>query len=112
MGLRSSRNGITPTEPRSRGPKSGEEFLKQWFQRLRENHDYVLIDCPALSASHAAAVFGPQSDGLLLVVAAGKATRSQLRGAFAMLSLASVSVMGMALNKRRYPIPAAIYNLL
>jgi uncharacterized protein involved in exopolysaccharide biosynthesis len=92
--------------------KSGEDFLRQWFQRLREAHDYVLIDCPALSTSHAATVIGPQTDGVLLVVEAGKATRSQLRGGLAMLSLASVSVMGLALNKRRYPVPAAIYNLL
>ncbi len=99
-------------EARTVEPKSGEDFLQQWFQRLREAHDYVLIDCPALSISHAATVFGPKTDGVLLVVEAGKATRSQLSGGLAMLSLASVSIMGLALNKRRYPVPAAIYNLL
>lgn len=106
------RTSVLPAELRSRAAASGEDFLKQWLQRLRETHDYVLIDCPALSTSHAAAVFGPKSDGLLLVVAAGRATRIQLRGGLAMLSLASVSVLGLVLNKRRYPVPAAIYNLL
>jgi uncharacterized protein involved in exopolysaccharide biosynthesis len=100
------------TEAPGRSPKGGEEVVKQWFDRLRQNHDYVLVDCPALTVSQAGAVFGHQSDGLLLIVAAGKATRNQLRGALAMLSLSSVGVMGLALNKRRYPIPTAIYNLL
>jgi len=100
------------TEARSRSARGGESFLKQWFQKLRVTHDYVLIDCPALSVSHAATIFGPQSDGLLLVVGAGKATRTQLRGSLAMLSLSSVPVIGLALNKRRYPVPDAIYNLL
>jgi len=96
----------------TRTAHSGEKFLKQWFQRLRDTHDYVLIDCPPLSASRAATIFGPQSDGLLLVVGAGEATRMQLRGSLTMLSLASVRVLGLALNKRSYPIPDAIYNRL
>ncbi len=91
---------------------SGEEFLKQWFRQLRVRHDYVLIDCPALSESHAVTVLGPQSDGVVLVVGAGETTRIQLRGGLTMLQRASVPVIGMALNKRRYPVPEAIYNLL
>ncbi len=105
-------DSLTATEFRGRTAHSGEKFLKQWFQRLRDTHDYVLIDCPPLSASRAATIFGPQSDGLLLVVGAGEATRIQLRGSLAMLSLASVRVLGLALNKRSYPIPDAIYNRL
>ena len=104
------RDRVTATEFRSRTTHSGENFLKQWFQRLRDTHDYVLIDCPPLSASRAATIFGPQSDGLLLVVGAGEATRTQLRGSLAMLSQASVRVLGLALNKRCYPVPDAIYN--
>ena len=105
-------DSLTTTEFRGRTAHSGEKFLKQWFQRLRDSHDYVLIDCPPLSASRAATIFGPQSDGLLLVVGAGETTRVQLRGGLAMLSLASVRVIGLALNKRSYPIPDAIYNRL
>lgn len=103
---------LAPADVRGRSAESGETFLKQWFKKLRETHDYVLIDCPSLSASRAATIFGPQSDGLLLVVGAGKATRIQLRGSLAMLSLASVRVIGLALNKRTYPVPDAIYNVL
>ena len=102
---------LSPADVRSGRSKGGEDFLRQWVQRLRTAHDFVLIDCPALSTSHVAGVFGPLSDGMLLIVEAGKATRSQLRGGMAMLSVGSVSVMGLALNKRRYPVPAAIYNL-
>ena len=90
----------------------GEELLKHWFRQLRARHDYVLIDCPSLSASRAAAVLGPQSDGVVLVVGAGDATRIQLRGGLTMLSRASVPVIGLALNKRRYPVPDAIYSRL
>lgn len=95
-----------------RSASSGEKFIQQWFKGLREKHDYVLIDCPSLHASRAATILGPQSDGLLMVVGAGKATRSQVRGSLAMLTLASVKVIGLALNKRTYPVPDAVYNLL
>lgn len=95
-----------------RSASGGEKFIQQWFQGLREKHDYVLIDCPSLNESRAATILGPQSDGLLLVVGTGKATRSQVRGGLAMLTLASVKVVGLALNKRTYPIPDAVYNLL
>jgi uncharacterized protein involved in exopolysaccharide biosynthesis len=95
-----------------RSAASGEKFIQQWFKGLRETHDYVLIDCPSLNASRAATILGPQSDGLLLVVGTGKATRTQVRGGLAMLALASVKVVGLALNKRTYPIPDAVYNLL
>jgi uncharacterized protein involved in exopolysaccharide biosynthesis len=95
-----------------RSATSGEKFIEQWFKGLRETHDYVLIDCPSLNASRAATILGPQSDGLLLVVESGKATRSQVRGSLAMLALASVKVVGLALNKRTYPVPEAVYNLL
>jgi uncharacterized protein involved in exopolysaccharide biosynthesis len=95
-----------------RSATSGEKFIQQWFKGLRETHDYVLIDCQSLNASRAATILGPQSDGLLLVVGTGKATRTQVRGGLAMLALASVKVVGLALNKRTYPIPDAVYNLL
>jgi uncharacterized protein involved in exopolysaccharide biosynthesis len=110
----SAMESANPTDAAAWGKtaRTGESFLKQWFQKLRESNDYVLIDCPSLSASHAATVFGPQADGLLLVVGSGKATRIQVRGGLAMLSLASVRVIGLALNQRCYPVPDAIYNLL
>jgi len=95
-----------------RSASSGEKFIQQWFKGLRGTHDFVLIDCPPLNASRVATIVGPQSDGLMLVVEAGKATRTQVRGGLAMLALASVRVVGLALNKRTYPIPDAVYNLL
>jgi Mrp family chromosome partitioning ATPase len=95
-----------------RSATSGEKFIQQWFTGLREKHDYVLIDCPSLNTSRAATILGPQCDGLLMVVGTGKATRAQVRGGLAMLTLASVKVVGLALNKRTYPVPEAVYNLL
>ncbi len=90
----------------------GEEYLKQWLLALRVSNDYVLLDCPSLSASYTATALGSHSDGVVMVAAAGKTTRTQLRGGFAKLSLAESPVLGVALNKRRYPIPSAIYNVL
>jgi Mrp family chromosome partitioning ATPase len=95
-----------------RSASSGEKFIQQWFKALRETNDYVLIDCPSLTVSRAATILGPQSDGLMLVVGTGKATRTQVRGSLAMLALASVKVLGLALNKRTYPIPDVVYNML
>ncbi len=101
-----------PAEVDSRFKESGEESLKNWFRRLRETNDYVLIDCPSMQESHAAVTLGRESDGVLMVVGAGDATRIQLRGSMTALSLASIPLVGIAMNKRDYPIPNFIYRAL
>ena len=92
--------------------ESGEEAVENWIRRLRETNDYVLIDCPSMQTSHSAITLGRETDGILLVVGAGDATRIQLRGSMAALSLASIRLVGVAMNKRTYPIPEFIYRAL
>ncbi len=101
-----------PTEIEGSFLESGEESIRNWLRRLRETNDYVLIDCPSMEESHSAVILGRESDGLLMVVGAGDATRIQLRGSMAALSLASVPLVGIAMNKRSYPIPELIYRAL
>ena len=90
----------------------GEDYIKQWLLKLRVSNDFVLLDCPSLSTSYTATALSTHSEGVVVVAGAGTTTRTQLRGGFAKLSLAESPIIGVALNKRRYPIPNAIYTLL
>lgn len=101
-----------PADVDSAYEQGGEDFIRTWFWNLRENHDFVIVDCGSMKESHAAVVLGQESDGVLLVVGAGDVTRIQLRGSLTALSLASVPVLGITMNKRAYPIPDRVYRML
>ncbi|MDP9172003.1 MAG: hypothetical protein M3N54_15405 [Acidobacteriota bacterium] len=80
------------------------------FATLREEYDYVLIDCPPVCDSCDAVLLGKISDGCVLVVDAGRTTRDQLRGAAMTLAQNSTTLLGYVLNKRTYPIPSFIHR--
>jgi Mrp family chromosome partitioning ATPase len=78
----------------------------------RRKFDYVLLDCPALRTSPAAAVLAPLLDGVALVVEAGRTRRADIQFAQRMLAGAQANLLGLVLNKRRYPVPAWLYRWL
>ncbi|HVT91981.1 MAG TPA: hypothetical protein VHD76_03985 [Bryobacteraceae bacterium] len=86
--------------------------VKRQLDALEKRFDYVLVNCRSLKQSADAMLIGKHCAGVCLVVAAGTTTRSQIQGALAALSLASVPVLGFVLNKRTYPVPDFIYRFL
>ena len=82
------------------------------LEDMTKRADYVLIDCPPVQQSGFAAVVGRHADGMFLVIEAGRTSRTEIQGALTSLSLHSVPVLGLVLNKRKYPIPKAIYRWL
>jgi Mrp family chromosome partitioning ATPase len=63
---------------------------------LREYHDYVLVDCAALSRSADAAVLGRNADGVLLVVRVGSTSSVSL--STALEALVDTPLLGCLLN--------------
>jgi len=85
----------------------GGEFAR-WLARQRETYDYVLIDGPPLLRFADSMVMGRESDGLVLVVAAGWTGKSSLVRAHRQLEHAQVNVIGAVLNRASDPIPSTL----
>lgn len=86
------------------------ESLRERFAELRNAFDFLLIDTPALDVSSDAVLLGRVADGIVLVVASDSTRRETARNAKASLEIAQIPVLGAVLNKRRFPIPNAIYR--
>jgi succinoglycan biosynthesis transport protein ExoP len=85
----------------------GGEFAR-WLGRHRDAYDYVLIDGPPLLRFADSIVMGRESDGLVLVVAAGWTGKRNLVRAHRKLERAQVNVIGAVVNGVSDPIPAAL----
>lgn len=82
------------------------------LRHLKQLFLFVLIDCPALSASAEALEFGAKSQGIVLVAAAGRVRRTRLLQAQTLIKVSGVPLLGCALNRRTYPIPEFLYKRL
>jgi capsular exopolysaccharide synthesis family protein len=88
------------------------ELLKTRIAELRKEFDYVLIDSPALSRYSDGMAFGQLVDGLILVLEANATRREAALKVAENLRAAQIKILGAVLNKRTFPIPTPLYNLL
>ena len=79
---------------------------------LHERYDCVLLDCGALETSVDLLRLAPATDGVVLVVEAGRTRKEQLDRAMHVIREAQGKLIGFVLNKRQYPIPAWLYSHL
>lgn len=86
--------------------------MRTRMAELREEFDFVLIDVPAMSVSSDAVLLGRMSEGAVMVIASNCTRRDAARAAKKVLEDAEVPILGAVLNKRTYPIPAAVYRRL
>jgi Mrp family chromosome partitioning ATPase len=83
-------------------------LLHDW----RQEHRYVVLDLPSLAEESQVPHVASQCDGVLLVVAAEQGRWQSLRNAREQLEARKVKLLGVVLNKRRYPIPTWLYRTL
>ncbi len=86
--------------------------LRTRLNELRNEFDFVLIDIPGILSYGDATLLAHLSDGAVLVVGSNMTRRASARMAKESLEAASVPILGAVLNKRRFPIPEAIYKKL
>jgi Mrp family chromosome partitioning ATPase len=86
--------------------------LRTRLAELRNEFDFVLIDIPAILSFGDATLLAHLTDGAVLVVGSNMTRRESARMAKESLEAASVPILGAVLNKRRFPIPEAIYKKL
>ncbi|MBL8208035.1 MAG: hypothetical protein JNM09_27630 [Blastocatellia bacterium] len=88
------------------------ELRQASLEALQMSFDYVLLDCPSLKMSTAAALLAPLVDGIALVVEAGRTRRDEIQSAQRTLELMKAPFFGFILNKRKYPVPEWLYRRL
>ena len=88
--------------------KRFDHFLKE----AREQFDFVILDAPPVPIFAESRVICPKVDGVILVVGAGKTRRQVALRAKKELEEAGGKVLGIVINRRKYPIPEWIYSRL
>jgi Mrp family chromosome partitioning ATPase len=86
--------------------------MKERISELRSQFSFVLIDAPPLNAYADALVLGHLVDGVVLVLEAHATRREVALRIAESLRNAKIRVLAAVLNKRTFPIPAALYKRL
>ena len=89
-----------------------EERLRILLASIRDDYDYVLIDCPSPAASSEVITLAPLVDGVSVVVKAGQTRRGQIQHCQQMIETAGGTFLGFILNQRQYPVPNWLYRRL
>jgi Mrp family chromosome partitioning ATPase len=88
------------------------ERMRSRVASLRTQFEYVLLDLPPLNKYADAIVLGGTCDGVVIVLRANSSRRDAAQRAVADLKAANVRVLGVALNRRTFSVPNAIYRRL
>lgn len=91
-------------------PVVAGDKLRDLIAQLAERHDYLLCDCSAANLFPDAQILAPLFDGVVLVAQAGATRREALAEAKKRIELGRGRVLGVVLNKRRYPVPRFLYS--
>jgi protein-tyrosine kinase len=88
------------------------ERIKARLAELRAEFTFVIIDAPPLNLYADALAIGQLTDGIVVILKAESTRKEAARTAVSTLRAAKVEILGAVLNKRIFPIPAAIYKWL
>lgn len=89
---------------------SDVRFRQESLQLLRKYFDYVLIDCHTVNTPGVLTRIATLVDGVVIVIAAGQTRSGEIRRAEQVVEMAQGKVLGLVLNKRKYPIPKWLYR--
>ena len=84
--------------------------LKDLIDSLKEDYQHIIFDAPALFSVSSTARFARSADGVILVVEAGKVRWEVVQRGQYLLEQAQANIIGVVLNKRRFPIPPWLYK--
>lgn len=99
------------------GPWGGEQsgIGRYWASRLaelRSAFEFAVIQGPIAGASSEAALLAELTDGIVLVLGAGRTRRASARRLKEWLKAESSRILGTVLSERAFPIPNRIYRRL
>jgi len=102
-------SGISASQPRFPTMADG---IRARIKELRDTFRYVVIHSGPLRLHASTMQLSRWTDGVVLVVEANSTRKEAARRVKDNLAAANVSVLGVVLNNRVFPIPDAIYRRL
>ncbi len=103
--------------PAGKVPNNPAELLgsmkfKNFLSLLKEKFDYIILDTPPIIPVTDAGLIGAQTDGVIMVVQAGRTQRGIIKHAEGLLKQAQAKTLGYIMTNVQYHIPAYIYRYL
>ena len=95
-------------DPRALDPR----LLAAYWGHLRKRADLVVVATPPVLVSPLAMAIAPTVDGVILVVEAEGTRVAVARAARDALAGSGANLLGVVLNKRRFPVPQTLYQVL
>ena len=84
-------------------PDPAEKFesgkFKELISVLRDEYDYIIVDCPPLGLVLDASIIAKNCDGAVIVIEEGKVRRNQALQVREQLEKSNVNILGTVLNK-------------
>lgn len=81
-----------------------------FIHQMKEQFDFIIFDSSPLGRYYDTIVLASHLDGVILVVQAEKTPWYELNRAKQMLEDKNVPVLGIVLNRRKFPIPRSIFQ--
>ncbi len=96
-------------------PKNPSELLSSWKMKellgmLKKRFEYIIIDTPPVISITDPGPIGAQTDGVVMVVQAGRTQKGVIEHATELLRQAQAKVLGFVLTNVQYHIPEYIYR--
>ena len=103
--------------PAGKAPKNPSELLasknmERLIAQLKTRFDYIFIDTPPVMPLTDACIVGPQTDGVLMVIQAGRTQREVIRHAEGRLYQAHATTLGYIMTNVEYHLPQYLYRYI
>ncbi|MFH1413995.1 MAG: CpsD/CapB family tyrosine-protein kinase [Candidatus Omnitrophota bacterium] len=101
--------GKIPTNP---AEILGSAKMRGLINLLKSKYDYVIFDTPPIIPVTDAGLLGAQTDGVLMVIKAGKTQKGVVKHSDGILRQAQAKILGYVLTNIQYHIPGYLYRYL
>jgi len=88
------------------------DAMQTVLNKMRGQYDHIIIDTPPIIAVTDAGILGAKSDGVIMVVQAGRTQRGIVKRAKELLYQSHAKVLGHVLTNIEYHLPEYIYRYL
>ncbi|MCA9407973.1 MAG: hypothetical protein H6755_07490 [Candidatus Omnitrophica bacterium] len=88
-----------------------EKFVSGILDKVKENYDFIIVDCPNLYHFQDGERLTHYVDGTLVVLNEGQSRRQSVISAVNQIEQQQSRILGIILGNRTFPIPEVIYSM-